>query len=412
VGHLSIQDVAYTQPVALDILAIQAALQEDGVDGWLLYDFHGSNPIARAVVQVDSTTKLTTRRWYYLIPATGEPRSLMHTIEPTSLAHLPGTHSFYAGHQQLQDGLSTLVTGCDILAMEYSPKGAIPYVSRVDAGTVDRIRALGVRVVSSGDLVQRFEAVWDEAALATHQAASDRLYQIKDRAFALIGERLESATPMTEFEVQHAMVGWFRDAELVTDSPPVVASQQSSGNPHYLPTARQCRPIERGNIVLLDLWGKLNTPGAVFADITWIGWAGADVPPQYVAAFDLACAARDAAVARVKNASATGEDLRGWQVDRAAREVIDAAGMGQFFVHRTGHSLGEAVHGNGVHMDDYETHDDRRLLPGTGFTIEPGIYQEAFGVRTEINMYVGPHNARVTGPVQTAIVPLASYRGG
>ena len=403
--------MAYTQPVALDIPAIQAALQADGLDGWLLYDFHGSNPIARAVAQVDSTTKLTTRRWYYLIPATGEPRSLMHTIEPTSLAHLPGAHSLYAGHQQLQDGLSTLVTECAILAMEYSPNGAIPYVSRVDAGTVDAIRALGVRVVSSGDLVQRFEAVWDEAALATHQAASDRLYRIKDRTFALISERLESATPVTEFEVQQAMVGWFRDAELVTDSPPVVASQQSSGNPHYLPTAQQCRPIERGNIVLLDLWGKMNTPGAVFADITWMGWAGADVPPQYAAAFDLACAARDAAVARVKNASATGEDLRGWQVDQAARAVIDTAGMGQFFVHRTGHSLGEAVHGNGVHMDDYETHDDRRLLPGTGFTIEPGIYQETFGVRTEINMYVGRHDAQITGPVQTAIVPLASDRG-
>ncbi len=409
-GHLLTSDVAYTQPVVLDIVAVQAALQEDDLDGWLLYDFHGSNPIARAVVQVDSTTKLTTRRWYYLIPATGEPRSLMHAIEPTSLAHLPGTRALYAGHQQLQDGLSQLVTGCNVLAMEYSPNGAIPYVSRVDAGTVDAIRALGVRVVSSGDLVQRFEAVWDRAALATHQAASDRLYQIKDRTFALIGERLESATPVNEFEVQQAMVDWFRDAELVTDSPPVVASQGSSANPHYLPTAQQCRPIEHGNLVLLDLWGKLNTSGAVFADITWMGYAGAEVPPEYAAVFDLARAARDAAVTRVKDANARGEDLRGWQVDRAARDIIDAAGMGQFFVHRTGHSLGEAVHGNGVHMDDYETRDDRRLLPGTGFTIEPGIYQDTFGVRTEINMYVGPHDAWVTGPVQTEIVPLVSDR--
>ena len=410
-GHLQTSDVAYTQPVAPDIPAIQAALKEDDLDGWLLYDFHGSNPIARAVVQVDSTTKLTTRRWYYLIPATGEPRSLMHVIEPTSLAHLPGTQTLYAGHQQLQDGLSKLVTGCDVLAVEYSPNGAIPYVSRVDAGTVDAIRALGVSVVSSGDLVQRFEAVWDNVALATHQEASNRLYQIKDRTFALISERLESATPVTEFEVQQAMVGWFGDAELVTDSPPVVAAQHSSGNPHYLPTAEQCRPIEQGNVVLLDLWGKLNTPGAVFADITWMGYTGAEVPPEYAAVFSLARAARDAAIARVKDASATGEDLRGWQVDRAARDVIDAAGMGQFFVHRTGHSLGEAVHGNGVHMDDYETHDDRRLLPGTGLTIEPGIYQDTFGMRTEINMYVGPHDARVTGPVQTEIVPLVSDRG-
>lgn len=409
-GHLGTNDVTYTQSVVFDLPAIQGALQEDNLDGWLLCDFHGSNPIACAVVQVDSTAKLTTRRWYYLIPATGEPRSLMHAIEPTSLAHLPGTRTLYADHQQLQDGLSKLLTGCGILAMEYSPNGAIPYISRVDAGTVDAIRAFGVTIVSSGDLVQRFEAVWDDAALATHHAASYRLYEIKDRAFALIRERLEAATPVSEFEVQQAMVGWFRDAELVTDSPPVVASQQSSGNPHYLPTAQEHRRIEHGNIVLLDLWGKLDTPGAVFADITWMGYAGAGVPSEYSAVFDLARAARDAAIARVKDASATGEDLRGWQVDRAAREVIDAAGMGQFFIHRTGHSLGESVHGNGVHMDDHETHDDRRLLPGTGLTIEPGIYQDAFGVRTEINMYVGHHDAQVTGPVQTEIAPLMSKR--
>lgn len=394
--------------MAVDIPAIQAALRQDGLDGWLLYDFHGSNPIAQAVVQVDSTTQLTTRRWYYLIPSTGEPRSLMHAIEPTSLAHLPGTHRLYAGHQQLQDGLSKLLTGCQVLAMEYSPRGAIPYVSRVDAGTVDAVRALGVTVVSSGDLVQRFEAVWDEAQLATHQAASDRLYRIKDRAFAFIRERLESSDPVSEFEVQQMMVGWFGDAGLVSDSPPVVASQQSSGNPHYLPTEQQCRPIEHDNIVLLDLWGKLDTPGSMYADITWMGYTGLQVPPELVAVFDVARAARDAAIARVQDASAAQEDLRGWQVDRAARDVINAAGMGQYFVHRTGHSLGEAVHGNGVHMDDYETHDDRRLLPGTGFTIEPGIYQEAFGVRTEINMHVGQLDAQVTGPVQTEIVPLAS----
>ena len=406
--HLRTNDVAYTQPMALDIQAIQAALRQDGLDGWLLYDFHGSNPIAQAVVQVDTTTKLTTRRWYYLIPATGEPRSLMHAIEPASLAHLPGTQLLYAGHQQLRDGLSTLLSGCDVLAMEYSPNGAIPYVSRVDAGTVDAIRALGVRVVSSGDLVQRFEAVWDEAQLATHRAASDRLYRIKDRAFGFIRERLESDVPVSEFEVQQAMVGWFRDAGLISDSPPVVASQQSTGNPHYLPTEQQCRPIERDNIVLLDLWGKLDTFSSVYADITWMGYTGVHVPAEFVAVFDIARAARDSAIARVQHASRTQEDLRGWQVDRAARDVIDAAGMEQYFVHRTGHSLGEAVHGNGVHMDDYETHDDRRVLPGTGFTIEPGIYQDAFGVRTEINMYVGQRDAQVTGPVQTEIVPVLS----
>ena len=402
--------MAYTQSMMLDVQAVQAVLREDELDGWLLYDFHGSNPIACAVAQIDSTTKLTTRRWYYLIPAEGEPRALMHAVESTSLTHLPGTHRLYAGQQQLQAELERLVSGCRTVAMEYSPNGAIPYISRVDAGTVDSIRTLGVNVVSSGDLAQRFEAVWDDTSLETHRAASTRLYRIKDRAFAMIRERLDSGAPLNEFEVQQAMVGWFDDEKLVSDSPPVVASQQSSGNPHYLPTAHQSRPIGPGDIVLLDLWGKTDAPGAVYADITWMGYGGLDIPSDYARTFSLACAARDAAIARVKEASARGEDLRGWQVDHAARDVIAAAGLGDYFVHRTGHSLGEAVHGNGVHMDDYETHDDRRLLPGTGFTIEPGIYYDTYGVRTEINMFVGQHQAQVTGPVQSELVPLTATK--
>ena len=395
----------------LDVEAIQAVLREDDLDGWLLYDFHGSNPIACAVAHIDSTTKLTTRRWYYLIPAEGEPRALMHAIESTSLTHLPGLHKLYADHQQLQSELEHLLSGCRTLAMEYSPNGAIPYISRVDAGTVDSIRGLGVEVVSSGDLVQRFEAVWDEASLDTHRAASTRLYRIKDRAFAMIRERLDSGGPLNEYEVQQAMVKWFDEEQLVTDSPPVVASQESSGNPHYLPTAQHSRPIEPGNIVLLDLWGKTDTPGAVYADITWMGYAGADIPTEYARTFDVACAARDAAIALVREACSAAQALRGWQVDRAARGVIEASGRAKYFIHRTGHSLGESVHGNGVHMDDYETHDDRRLLPGTGFTIEPGIYYDSYGVRTEINMYVGQHDAQVTGPVQEELVPLAAPRG-
>ena len=394
----------------LDVHAIQAALQEDRLDAWLLYDFHGSNPIACAIAHIDPTT-LTTRRWYYLIPAQGEQRGLVHAIESSSLAHLPGTHRIYAGHQQLRTEIEHLVSGFRTIAMEYSPNGAIPYISRVDAGTVDSIRALGVDVVSSGDLVQRFAAVWDDAALETHRTASTRLYRIKDQAFAMIRARLDAGTPLTEYEVQQAMVGWFDEEQLVTDSPPVVASQESSGNPHYLPTASHSRPIEPGNIVLLDLWGKTDATRSVYADITWMGYAGPDIPAEYARTFALACAARDAAVALVKQGVSTSQDLRGWQVDRAARDVVEAAGLGPYFVHRTGHSLGTTVHGNGVHMDDYETHDERRLLPGTGFTIEPGIYNERYGVRTEINMYVSQHEAQVTGPVQSALVPLAATSG-
>ena len=394
--------------MALDIDAIQSALRDDGVDGWLLYDFHGSNPIARGVTGMDATAKLTTRRWYYLIPATGQPRALVHAIERESLAHLPGDRLEYARRQQLKDGLKALVDGCRRVAMEYSPDCVIPYVSRVDAGTVDAIRSLGIEVVSSGDLVQRFEAVWDERALEMHRLASDRLYRIKDQAFALVGEHVATGTAVSEFEVQQAMVGWFAEEGLVSDSPPVVAAQGSSGNPHYLPTETDTRAIGSNEIVLLDLWGKLDVPGAVFADITWVGYTASPVPSEIAVVFQVAREARDAAIDLVTDSTRIGRELRGWEVDRAARAVIETAGYGEYFVHRTGHSLGEAVHGNGVHMDDYETHDDRRLLPGTGFTIEPGIYFDSFGVRTEVNMYVGPREACVTGPVQEDLVRLVS----
>ncbi len=393
----------------MDIDAIQAALREDGLDGWLLYDFHGSNPIARTLVGLGSSGKLTTRRWYYLVPTVGEPRALVHRIEQDVLARLPGRRRLYAGRAQLEAGLAELVGGGGRLAMEYSPDGAIPYISRVDAGTVEAVRGLGATVVSSGDLVQRFEAVWSDAALATHREASARLYRIKDRAFALVAERLESGAPVNELEVQQAMVRWFEEEGLVSDSAPVVAAQEHSGNPHYLPTPATSRAIGPDEIVLLDLWGKQDTADAVYADITWVGYTGLYPPTEQAAVFRAAREARDAAVTLVQDATRAGRELRGWQVDRAAREVIDGAGFGAHFVHRTGHSLGREVHGNGVHLDDYETHDDRRLLPGTGFTIEPGIYLERFGVRTEINMHVGLREATVTGPLQAALLPLAAY---
>ncbi len=392
--------------MAIDIPRIQSALKEDRLDGWLLYDFHGSNRIARTICQLDGASKLTTRRWYYLIPAHGEPRGLVHRIEPHSLSQVPGTREVYADRQQLVDGLRTIIGDCHTLAMEYSPNGEIPYISLVDAGTVEALRGLGVTVVSSGDLVQRFEAVWNADALATHRSASECLYRIKDRAFALIAERLGSQTPTTEFDVQQEMVAWFESEGLITDCPPVVAARENGGDPHYLPTADRCRRIEPGDPVLLDLWGKHPTDGAVFADITWMGFAGPEVPDEYAKAFSVICAARDAAVAAVTSAASSGRELQGWEVDHAARREIENAGLGQYFVHRTGHSLGQSVHGNGVHMDDYETHDTRRLLPGTGFTIEPGVYFDSFGLRTEINMFVGQEGAAVTGPIQTEIVPL------
>ena len=391
----------------IDVAAIQAALKTDGFDAWLLYDFHGSNPIAAEVTGVGRRGgHLATRRWYYLIPASGEPRGLVHAIERHVLAHLPGTIARYAGREQLESGLRELVRGVHRVAMEYSPNGAIPYLGRVDAGTIEGLRALGLDIVSSGDLVQRFAAVWDARAIDTHMQASEKLYRVKDRAFAAIRERLRASTPTTEYDVQQLMTGWFRDEGLVSDSPPIVGAAGNGGNPHYMPTATENRPIRPGEMVLLDLWGKLDTTGAVFADITWVGYTGAQPPEKFVKVFNVVAAARDAAVSLVQSAAREGRQLQGWQVDRAASTILRDAGFGAHVLHRTGHSLGESVHGNGVNMDDYETHDDRRLLPGTGFTIEPGLYFDDFGVRLEINMLVRDRDAIVTGPVQKEIVAL------
>jgi Xaa-Pro aminopeptidase len=391
--------------MALDIAAVQAALREDGLDGWLLYDFHGSNPIARALAGVNGG-KMTTRRWFYLVPASGQPRALVHAIEPHTLDGLPGETHVYAGREALADGLDKLTAGLRRVAMEYSPENAIPYLGRVDAGTIETIRRRGVDVVSSGDLVQRFVASWDGAALATHLSASESLYRIKDRAFTAIGDRVARGIATTEYEIQQLMVGWFEEEGLVTDAPPVVAAMANAGNPHYMPPAIGSRTIGADELVLLDLWGKRGTAGAVFADITWVGFTGTRVPREFADAFDAIARARDAAVALVETSAREGRDLRGWQVDREARRVLFDAGYGAHVLHRTGHNLGTDVHGNGVHMDDYETHDERRLLPGTGFTIEPGLYFETFGVRTEVNMFFDATDARVSGPAQTAIVTL------
>jgi Xaa-Pro aminopeptidase len=390
----------------LAISAIQRALQEDGLDGWLLYDFHGSNPIANRLSGLASAGKMTTRRWYYLVPADGAPRGLVHAIERHNLDGLPGEKRPYAGREQLASGLRTLLTGMKRVAMEYSPGNAIPYISRVDAGTVESVRQLGIEVASSGDLVQRFEAVWTDEVLATHQSASEKLYRIKDQAFQLVKERMASRSSVTEFEVQQEMLKWFGEEGLVTDAPPNVSAQENAGNPHYLATREQHRAIQPNEIVLIDLWGKLARPGAVFADITWVGFTGNQVPETYARAFAAIRDGRDAAIDLVQTAVRAQRDLRGYQVDRACRDVIERAGFGAQFIHRTGHSLGENVHGDGVHMDDYETHDDRRLIPGTGFTIEPGIYTDTYGVRTEINMFVGEREARVTGPRQQELVSL------
>jgi Xaa-Pro dipeptidase len=392
--------------MSLDIAAVQAALREDGLDGWLLYDFRGVNPVAARLTGLDASGHMATRRWYYLIPREGTPLRLVHAIERHNLDGVPGTTVVYAGRDALGDGLRRLLEGRRRVAMEYSKDCAIPYLSRVDAGTVELVRSHGVEVVSSGDLIQRFEAVWDEAQLASHRTASAALYRIKDRALAFVRAALAANRSVTELDVQHDMVAAFREEGLVADSAPVVGAQENAGNPHYLPTAAKHRAIGRNEVLLLDLWGKLPSPGAVYADITWMAFTGGEPPARVQAAWRAAAGARDAAIAFVREGIEAGRDVRGFEVDAAARRVLIDAGFGAHILHRTGHSLGQEIHGNGVHMDDYETRDDRRLVPGLGFTIEPGLYFEDFGIRTEIDMTVGLKTATVTGDIQTEMERL------
>ena len=390
----------------IDVAAIQKALKADGLDAWLLYDFHGSNPVSYRIAGMGGTGHLATRRWFYLIPQTGEPQALVHAIERHNLDHLPGAKVVYAGRAQLHAGLTKLLTGLKRIAMEYSPNCAIPYVSRVDAGTIELVRSIGPDVVSSGDLIQQFEARWDDAAIATHRAASEKLYRIKDRTFEEVSRRLRDGAAMNEYEIQQKMVGWFRDEGLVADSAPCVSAQENAGNPHYLATAAEHRAIRPDELLLLDLWGKLDQPGSVYADITWIGFTGRAIPDPMVKAFAAICGARDAAVTVVQEGARAGREVRGFEADKAARQVLIDAGYEHGILHRTGHSLGENVHGNGAHLDDYETHDERRLMPGSGFTIEPGLYFKDFGVRTEINMVWTAKGPEVTGPRQKDILSL------
>jgi Xaa-Pro aminopeptidase len=385
---------------------VQAALREQGLDGWLWYDFQGANPIAQRLAGLGGGGHLASRRWFYMIPAAGEPRGLVHKIERHNLDRLPGAKTAYAGRAQLEAGLRSLVAGAPRIAMEYSPLGAIPYVSRVDAGTIELVRSMGVEVVSSGDLVQQFEAHWSEEAIRSHRSAAEKLYRVKDRAFEVAASRIGDGIPTTEYDLQQLMWTWFTEEGLVSDSAPNVSAQENAGNPHYLPAAEGSRPIRTDEILLLDLWGKLGTPGAVFADITWVGFTGKRVPAEMANAFSAVRDARDAAVRVLEDAARAGRPVRGFELDRAARAVIEAAGYGEYIIHRTGHSLGETVHGNGAHLDDYETHDERRLLPGTGFTIEPGIYFDRFGVRTEINVVWSSGGPEVTGARQQEILAL------
>jgi Xaa-Pro aminopeptidase len=394
-----------------DLKAIQAAVREFGFDGWLLYDFRGLNVLAARVLQMDGKG-IGSRRYFYLIPAQGEPRKLVHRIESGALDHLPGAKRIYLRWQELEAGVAELVQGMKRIAMEYAPRNGNPYISRVDAGTVELVRSFGVEIFSSGDLIQMFEAAWDEEQWQMHLAAAKRTRAAFDRAFGFIAQQVRANGSVTEAEVQRVIIEHFKANQLVSDHPAIVAVGPHSGDPHYETTADSHTPMRAGDFVLIDLWGKLDRPRSVYSDLTWTGFIGTEVPARYEEVFQVVARARDAAIRTVREAYAAGRVLHGWQVDQAARDVIEQAGYGQYFIHRTGHSIGQETHGNGANMDNLETHEERRVLRRTCFSVEPGIYLPEFGVRSEVNVFVDASGqVHVTGgDPQTRVVPiLAEY---
>lgn len=387
---------------------IQAAIRAEGVDGWLLYDFKDLNPIARRVAGIPAD-RFLSRRWACFIPATGAPRWLLHAIEAGSMADLAPGAATYISWQAWREGLAALLAGAGRVALEVSPGCAIPYISRVDAGTVELIRGLGVEVVTSADIVQVAEAVWSPAQLASHRRACAALIQVQAATFAHVRERLAEGLTVTECGIQDFMMAQFASLGLETDHPPIVGVNGHAADPHFTPRRDADRPLRPGDFLLLDLWAKEPGPDGIYGDITWVGCAGREVSPRIQQVFAVVRQARDAAVAFARTRLQAGQAVYGYEVDDACRAVIEQAGFGPYFIHRTGHSIGASDHGNGVNIDNLETQDRRRLIPGVGFSIEPGIYLpgEGFGVRLEIDCYVAGHDLEVTTlPLQEEIVRL------
>ncbi|HVI06927.1 MAG TPA: Xaa-Pro peptidase family protein [Candidatus Binatia bacterium] len=388
----------------MNLPAIQSALRERNIDAWLFYDHHHRDPIAYRVLGVPEGL-MVTRRWFYLVPAQGDPVKLVHKIEAGHLDSLPGAKRQYSGWQELFDNIKAMLGPYRDIAMQYSPNNIVFTISLVDGGTIELLRGLGKNVVSSADLVAQFEATWSEEQIQSHFAARDAIDSITTEAFKEIGRRVRNGG-VKEHEVQQWFMEAFRRENLVTDDPPIVAANGNAGNPHYEPGANHPVAIREGDFVLLDVWGKKNTPGAVYYDITWVGFVGAAPSTRMREVFEVVRDARDAGVKTVIDAVNSGRRIAGWEVDRATRSHIKQKGFGDYFIHRTGHSIGTEVHSNGANMDDLEIHDERQILPNSCFSIEPGIYLPEFGVRSEVNVLVRPKSAEVTGKIQREIVTI------
>jgi Xaa-Pro dipeptidase len=393
----------------MNLEAIQTALREAGLDGWLFYDHHHRDPIGSRILGLDEKAHIT-RRWYYFVPAKGEPRKLVHRIEQGRLDSLPGSKGQYSSWQELATGLEAMLGDAQQIAMQYSPNNAIMYVSMVDAGTVEFLRGLGKQIVSSADLVSQFEAVLNEEQIASHIYAQRKIDKILADCWKEMGQRLRPASggagEVTEFEMVQWLSEGMRRAGLVWENGPNVSVNANSSDSHYEPTAEHCAPIKEGDFVLIDIWGRMDKGNSVFYDITWTGVVGREPSEREQHVFETVRNARDAAIAAVEAAFAEGRAICGYEADDAARAVIREAGFGEFFTHRTGHNIAHEIHGPGAHLDNLETHDERRILPATCFSVEPGIYLPQFGVRSEVDMLTSAKKAWVTGNIQRELVRI------
>lgn len=388
----------------MNLQTIQSSLEELRLPAWLLYDFHGCNPIARHVAGLGED-RFSTRRWFGLIPQNGEPIWLHHAIEAHLFADLPGRRVPFVAYKELTEKLQAMLKGIDRVAMEYAANGVIPYVSRVDAGTVEMVRAAGPQVVSSADLIQFCEARWSAGGLASHRRAATALKDVLQATFKEVADAVRAGQQPTEYAIQQSMMRRYKDLGMHAD-PPIVAVNAHAGNPHYEPRAHDSAPIRKGDLLLLDLWCREQAEGSIWADITWMAYLGANPPDKFREVWEIVAGARDAAVAFLKESASRGKRLRGADVDEVSRRHIVTRGYGDRFLHRTGHSIGFEVHGNGCNIDSLETIDERQLIPRTGFSIEPGIYLADFGIRSEIDCYMDERSVEVTTVVQDQIVPL------
>jgi Xaa-Pro aminopeptidase len=386
----------------MNLSAIQAALRERKFDAWLFYDHHHRDALAYSILGLPEKLHVT-RRWYYLIPAHAEPVKLNHRVEPKHLDSLPGKQLHYGPWPEMHQQLREMLAPYKRVAMQYSPNNNIMYVSIVDGGTLELLRGFGVEAASSADLVALFEATLTAEQIAMHFEARDKVDPIMAATFREIGQRVRNGG-WDEYGIQQWIGEAFRRDNLVWDDLPIVGVNANAGNPHYSPTPETSKPVRKGDWVLLDMWAKVNKPGAVYYDITWTGFVGDAPPEKHRELFQIVTGARNVGIDTVKDAFANKRKIQGWEVDDAVRAHIEKSGYGPYFVHRTGHSIGPEVHGNGANMDNLETKDEREIIPNTIFSIEPGIYLPEVGVRSEIDMLVRNGAAEVTGKIQNEIV--------